>query len=494
MIDTPRRSIPRATFSLSGLALVLAGCAGEAPPPPSIVLVVVDTLRADRLPMYGGPPDAAPFLAELAERSLVFENAWSPSSWTLPATVSVLTSLHPFQHGVEDLVGLELPAGSEPVPVARIPDEVATLAEELRAAGYRTFGVVSNVLLGSEVGLERGFDRFVRLDDEDADAVNARVEAWRAEILAGGGEGAPFFLYLHYFDPHDPLHARAPWFERARAALWPAEPQPLRRPRDLDWMRTRLEPGPDATDPSEDLAGKPSAELTPAEVRAVVDWMRAAYDSEIGFVDARIRAVHALLGLERAVVAVLSDHGEEFLEHGDLTHGQNLHAETTRVPLILHVPGPDAPRGRVTAHVGTLDVAPTLLRLAGVAPRAQHAGRDLLALPGRSSDAPVLGRLSAKSGQDALAHDLRSIVRAGHRLIASGDGRLALYDLARDPLELHDVAAEHPELAAELLRALEELERAAPPFPHLRRIPTTPPSPALLEHLDGIGYTGGDDE
>jgi hypothetical protein len=187
MIDTPRRSIPRATFSLSGLALVLAGCAGEAPPPPSIVLVVVDTLRADRLPMYGGPPDAAPFLAELAERSLVFENAWSPSSWTLPATVSVLTSLHPFQHGVEDLVGLELPAGSEPVPVARIPDEVATLAEELRAAGYRTFGVVSNVLLGSEVGLERGFDRFVRLDDEDADAVNARVEAWRAEILAGGG-------------------------------------------------------------------------------------------------------------------------------------------------------------------------------------------------------------------------------------------------------------------------------------------------------------------
>jgi arylsulfatase len=146
----------------------------------------------------------------------------------------------------------------------------------------------------------------------------------------------------------------------------------------------------------------------------------------------------------------------------------------------------------VTAHVGTLDVAPTLLRLAGIAPRAQHAGRDLLAA--RPADASVLGRLSAKSGQDALAHDLRSIVRAGHRLIASGDGRLALYDLARDPLELHDVAAEHPELATELLRALEELERAAPPFPHLRRIPTTPPSPALLEHLDGIGYTGGDDE
>jgi arylsulfatase A-like enzyme len=470
-----------ARSAVPGLALAgLPGCAGEAEPGrPNLVLIVVDTLRADRLPMYGGPHDLAPFLGELGQRSLVFENAWSPSSWTLPATVSVLTSVHPFQHGVTDLIGLELPPEAERVAVNRIPDEVETLAETLGKAGYRTYGIVSNILLGTEVGMERGFERFVRLADEDAAAVNAQVEEWRVEILAA----EPFFLYLHYFDPHDPLHAREPWFERASATPWPDDPIPERDfAPDLDWMRTRLEPGPSG------LEGKTSAELSPTELRVVLNWMRAAYDSEIGFVDAHIRAVYEMLDLERAVVGFLADHGEEFYEHGDLTHGQNLYAETMRVPLLLQLPGPDAPCGRVQAHVGTLDVTPTLRRLAGLPPSVQDQGQDLLAGAGRG---PVLGRLDGKSGQHPLDVNLRSIVHDGYRLIAAGDERLELYDLATDPLERRDLAPQEPQLAAELLRQLERLEGSAPAYPRLRRLPTTAPSDALLEHLRGIGYAGG---
>jgi arylsulfatase A-like enzyme len=168
-----------------------------------VVLIVVDTLRADRLPFYGCARNTAPFLDELAQRSLVFENAWSPSSWTLPATVSILTSVHPFQHRVASLHGLELKPGDEPVPVDCIPAEVETLAESMQRAGYRTFGIASNVLVGSAVGFDRGFDRFVRLEDEDADAVNASAASWRDEMLAERP-----FLYVHYFDPHDTFHAR----------------------------------------------------------------------------------------------------------------------------------------------------------------------------------------------------------------------------------------------------------------------------------------------
>jgi arylsulfatase A-like enzyme len=168
-------------FAALVLVPVFAGsCAKGAEPRQNVVVIVVDTLRADRLGMYGCPRVTAPFLDELAQKSLVFENAWSPSSWTLPAAVSTITSVHPFQHGVTDFDGLELAPDEEPIPVNCIPDEVETLAETLGRAGYRTYGVVSNILVGAEVGFDRGFDRYVKLEDDDADVVNASVTSVRA--------------------------------------------------------------------------------------------------------------------------------------------------------------------------------------------------------------------------------------------------------------------------------------------------------------------------
>ncbi len=472
---------PSSTSSSLGaiIPLLLCACARGVERPPNVVLIVVDTLRTDRLPFHGSPRNTAPFLNELAERSLVFENAWSPSSWTLPAAVSILTSVHPFQHGVNNLIGLELEPGQEPVPVARIPAEVETMAEALSAAGYRTFGVVSNVLVGDAVGFDRGFGRFVQLQDEDAEAVNAVVAGWRDQML----QAEPFFLYLHYIDPHDTYHARAPWFDlQASAEGWPEISTKDIRLDWLDWFMTRIDPLP------EEFEGRKARELAPDEIHDLMVWAKAAYDSEIAYLDAHIRQVFELLRLEEAVVVCLADHGEEFWEHGELTHEQNLYCETLRVPLLLHMPQVGGPRGRAQAHVSTLDVLPTLRRLLGLSPSHQDQGQDLL---GDGDRRPVYALLESKSGQHELDRDLRSIVFGGRKVIALEGGRPELYDLAADPLERVDLAEQHPEIVAEMLRLLEETERAAPRYPRTTRLPQ-PPSEALLEHLRGIGYAGDD--
>lgn len=464
------------------LALLPACAIGVDPPRPNVALVVVDTLRADRLPFYGCPRNTAPFLNELAQRSLVFENAWSTSSWTLPATVSLVTSTHPFQHGVTNLIGLELEPGDEPVPVACIPDELETLAETMREAGYKTYGVVSNVLVGSAISFDRGFDRYVRLDDEDADAVNSIVKEWHEEMV----DDEPYFLYLHYFDPHDPFHARDPWFHLDTPLDelgWPPGEYPGREgdAADLDWVLTHLDPMP------EGFEGKTAADLSPAEVSEVMRWIRAAYDSEIGFVDARIREVYELLGLEDALVFLTSDHGEEFYEHGALTHGQNLYSETVRVPLLLQLPGDHARSGRVTTHSSILDVPPTLMGFLQQPQLPQYVGHDLLADP---SERPIIGVLEDESGRHPSEADLFSIVHEGHRLITTKGDASELYDMLSDPGEFYDLAERLPNTADQLLGDLLRVEEEAVRFPRTTRVPEESPTEELLQHLKGIGYVG----
>jgi arylsulfatase A-like enzyme len=478
-----RRRLLAVTEAL--LVCSLLGACGARPEharrPPNVVLILVDTLRPDRLPFYGGPSEAAPFLTGLARRSVVFGNAWSPSSWTLPSTVSILTSVHPFQHGVTDLIGLEPEPGEEPAPVNCIPAEIETLAETLAAQGYRTYGIASNILVGEPVGFHRGFDRFVQLADEPADRVNAQVELWQNEML----ESEPFFLYLHYFDPHDTFHARAPWFEAASSVVDKGWPEVTLDDRDdsfhkeIDWILTRIEPLPEA------LRGKQAADLSAEELDDLLEWLKAAYDSEIGYVDQHIGMLFERLGLEEAIVVLLSDHGEEFYEHGDLTHGQNLYGETVRVPLLVHLPGGER-AGHVDAPVSTLDVVPTLRRLLGLTQADQDEGQDLLAA---TRGRPIHGILEGKSGQHPLDEDMRSIVVDEHRLIEWGDGRVELFDVANDPWERADLSVAQPDTVTELRRRLDLLEGAAPRFARARCDPP-PIDDAMRERLQAIGYLG----
>jgi len=463
---------------------LLCHCASEpARPRPNVIIITIDTLRADRLPFFGAPLNTAPFFADLAERSVVYENAWAPSSWTLPSAVSVITSLHPFQHGVTHLDGLELGPDEEPVPVNCIPDSAETMAETLKAAGYRTYGIASNILVGSEVAFDRGFDRFVKLPDKEADAVNAVAESWREEML----EGEPFFFYLHYFDPHDTFHAREPWFENSLSSDesgWSTDYAAGAVNDDqLDWLMTRIDRLP------KELAGREARDLTASEIGQLLAWSKAAYDSEIGYVDSRIQEIYENFGMENAIVVLLADHGEEFYEHSHLTHGQNLYHETMRVPLLLQLPEELGQPGRIAANVSTLDLFPTLRRLLGLPPSTQDQGQDLMALRQGEEHDPVYGSVKGDVDAYAIGADLRSIIVGDYRLITASDGSAELYNLVSDPLEKSDLARQHPVVVTELLETLNALERAAPTFEHSTRLPP-PPDEAMLEHLKGLGYVG----
>lgn len=189
------------------LAAGLALAAALAPPRPvarrpDIVLIVIDTLRRDRLPFYGYEGATAPFLSRLAERGSVFENAYSTSAWTAPATTSLHTSLYPFQHGVvmgRTAVGALKSRGVR-VLLNRIPRRATPLAEALRAAGYTTFAVTQNPNLTQELGFDRGYSSFNPVEGRSAGSITRRLGVMRPKIRGR----RPYFLYLHYMDVHGP--------------------------------------------------------------------------------------------------------------------------------------------------------------------------------------------------------------------------------------------------------------------------------------------------
>jgi len=414
-----------------------SGCGRSAPERPNVLVIVVDTLRADRLPFYGGDAKNARFLDDWAARSVVFERAWSTSSWTAPATASLFTGVYPFQHGVH--LGLKafefLSRDGSQLELDRIPDPLETLPELLRSAGYRTFGVSDNPNVSEVQGFAAGFDRFESFSYAGANRVNAVLASFEAEIA----EAEPWFVYLHYMDPHQPYHVRRPWH------------------------RTPL-----ATD------------------RYAIN--AAAYDSEIGWVDEHLRQVFERLGVDSSTLIVFtSDHGEEFGEHGSGNHRFKLYSELTRIPLLLHHPGA-APR-RVRADVSLVDVLPTLRSILGLPPSEQDAGKDLTAFYEGVAEIPDERALFA-SRTTGMAWK-RSVVRGRYKLIETRPGGIELYDLGSDPGERKNLADEHGELSEELIRSYEDFRTSARTWDGVRaRVDI---SPEDLRRLRELGYADGDD-
>ena len=279
----------------------------------NIVLIVIDTLRSDHLPFYGYEKNTAPFLWDLSKKSVVFENAFSASSWTSPATASIFTSLYPYQHGV--LMGLLAIRNAQKIDpdikVHRIPEEITTIAELLKEQGYRTYGVSDNLNIGERQGFTQGFDRFRTFMYKQAPNLNQVVKGWKTKLTAKG----KYFLYLHYMEPHAPYHPRKPWYK-------PYE----------DKRKNRI----------------------------------SAYDSEINFVDLHIKKLFELFKWEKnTLVIVTADHGEGLWDHGLMAHGKTLHREEIQVPLMIYLPGKKIAK-RVTANVGTIDILPTVRDLVGL--------------------------------------------------------------------------------------------------------------------------------
>jgi len=421
---------------------------------PNILLILCDTLRADALGCYGGPKGLTPNLDRLASRGVLFEEAAAPSPWTLPSVVSVWTSLYPREHGLVEFDGV-------------VQGEVETLAERLSKAGYDCQAFVGNPLMTASRGFARGF-RFYDVYDYHVESRLFASRSFAGALRLSGLLGAvqqekspilwldlsrppflttilsfyvqdevlnerlsryasfarerPFFLFVHYVAPHSPY---------------------LRHP--YGFLKSQ-----------------------PAKTAANLGMLRSLYEGEVAYMDGVAQELLAQLDkdglLDNTVVVFVSDHGEEFLEHGKWEHGHSLYQEVLRVPLILA--GPGLPQGgRVRQRVELLDIAPTLLELAGASVPPSFSGRSLVPLlrgeEERYAPRPIFSELTSRY-LDPKA-DYTSVIGEKWKVIRRRDpsGRLLseeVYDLAADPSEKGPLVPP-PDATAPLKARLDAFER-----------------------------------
>ncbi|MGH9464447.1 MAG: sulfatase, partial [Thermoanaerobaculia bacterium] len=329
----------------------------EVPAPPNLLLVVVDALRADHLGCYGYPLPTSPNIDRLARESVVFDQAFAHSTWTKPSVATLLTSLYPSRHGLGRMA-VETDAGHRAEVLSR---RHLTLAEQLAKHGYATGAFGANVHLQRKTGFAQGFDRFESVRLLTASELDGR---WRAWLATGVAE--PWAAYLHLMDAHWPYDRYLPLAE-AEAASPGVNP----------FGDPTLAPEPPES--WQAVAGWAERHLDAANLAA----LRARYDAEIAFLDAAMGELLAWLaerGLaERTVVVLTADHGEGFYEHGQLQHSFRPYEEVSRVPLLVRTPTAFGIRpGRVAEPVGLVDLAPTLLKLAGAPPLPDAAGVSLV--------------------------------------------------------------------------------------------------------------------
>jgi arylsulfatase A-like enzyme len=418
---------------------------------PNIILISIDTLRPDHLSAYGYPIDTSPTLTGLAREGVTFANAYSTASWTAPAVVSLLTSALPIRHGVvHGVIRQGSLFGQETVPT-----DFPILADTLRQNGYRTLGVAANVHMEGAFGFARGFDRYSCPGFVDADRVLEEVRTWKPEI----DSGQPYFAWVHFFDPHEPYVAREPWLTEFLKG----------RPRHPD------------------LENRPSARifesmhLSPERL----DYVKLLYDSEIRYTDDYVAQVMRELGTtDDDLVIVVSDHGEEFGEHGLFAHGSSLNEASVRIPLIMRFPRREFGGRVVTEPVSILDVFPTIAEVAQAPPIASADGTSLLGglRNARVLPKPIFLQLSRRG------LDLRSLLLDQWKLVirAGPPDEIHLFNLREDPTERVDRTATEFDIVERLTRTLTTRLGSG------KDTPTTGTRQALtpeqVEALKSLGY------
>jgi arylsulfatase A-like enzyme len=440
---------------LLGFVALAAGAAACAPsgPRPDVVLVLVDTLRADHLGAYGYARPTSPTIDALAAEGVVFERAISASTWTKPAVASLFTALQPTEHGIVRQL-----RENDPELVSQVlPRSLPTLAERFRAARYRTIAAVRQPNLLAQMGFGRGFDVYDAPAHGDAFALVDRLLARLDEV-----EGdRPVFLYLHLLDVH-----------------WP-----------YDEMLPGVDPDAfGALDPDE-RAWVDRAAVRRARRRGYreLDWptMIARYDHGVRFADAAIGRLFDGLRerarWESTIVAVTADHGEGFAEHGRFEHSYEPFQEVARIPLVLRL-GAGGPRaaGRRATVVGLADLGPTLLELSGQSPWRRVSGRSFasVALGAEQPERAALVQMERAS----------ALVGSRHSLILGRNGGVRFFDLEADPAEKVNLAAGG--CSGPCREALAELRRREaalkpPPPTDAVRVDYTPEQ---LEELRALGY------
>ncbi len=408
-----------------GLTSTLVSCAREQPKPKSVLLIVVDTLRADYLGTYGYERATSPHIDALAEESLVFLKAFSNAPWTVPSMGSLLTGLDSSRHGAGRVLRRNGRIVTEDgnKTFHALDSSVSTLAEMLSNEGYETAAFVNNTIVNHSLGFARGFDIFDWSDDKTRNASDL-VEAanqWLAD------RQTPFFAWVHLMDPHLPY-------------------SPVRKVRG----RFTGEIEADMKLPVRGLSKLRTGRLDEDQRRFV----RAAYAEELVFVDEQIgrllRHLEEQGFAEDTVVILTSDHGEELFEHGGFEHGHALFQEVLHIPMLIRWPGVE-PR-RVAHPVSLVDIAPTLYEAFDLPPIPATTGTsllDLVASGPEPSDRAILV-------EDMLyGRDGRALVRWPQKLVLRDGSPPRLFDLESDPGEQHDLAKADPETVERLRQELE---------------------------------------
>jgi arylsulfatase A-like enzyme len=407
---------------------------------PNVVLIIADTLRADHIGPYGASDVKTPALDRLAMDGVVFQNAFAHSSWTRPSIATILTSLYASSHQVMHKTDV-------------LPDDVVTIAETMKAGGYRTSGFVTNINVAPSFNFQQGFDSYrylapsfffgatdsgsklslysgMRLIRERFLSKNKYVENYYQDGMTVNGQSVPwldangqepFFTLIHYMDPHDP-YFEIPYNGKAIARVEDSHPD-----------------------------GSRAAEL------------RALYVANIEYLDQFVGAVMEQLRsagvYDNTVIAFVSDHGEEFYEHEGWWHGTTLYDEQIHVPLIIKRAANEGAGGRIAELVGMIDVTPTLLAAVGLEAAASAQGRDLFGNP------TALAAVYAE--EDHEGNILESIRTAEWKLVLANEGNprgletVELYNIAADPGETNNMAQSKPDVVTELRRDLDSLRGVA---------------------------------
>jgi len=420
-----------------------------APPKPNVLFVLVDTLRADRV----GRGTLTPFLDRLADGALVYDRAYAPSSWTVPSVASLLLGRRPFEHGALDFGAV-------------LPDADATLPELLHAHGFETAALLGSGLLIA-TPFERGFDVYQLVGHPgfttkpDGAELNAAALDW----LDHRDAARPFFLYLHYMEPHFPYRPhdgltapRSPELKTADAVLG---------------FRAASGAHVESSEQQRSVW-----HFSPVERQRLAD----LYDGEVAYLDGLLAALFAGFesrgALADTVVVVTADHGEDFGEHGLYGHGVSLYETSIRVPLIVRLPHASSGT-HVARPVESAGIARTLLGVLGIDPPASFTiGALPLGADGRGD--PVVSELGRIETFTIWRHRA-AVVTGDRKLLVGSDGTPEIYDLRADAAE---EAAGQPRP--------DDVRRAA--AADLRPPGATPgesPSPEMMERLRALGYAGG---
>lgn len=450
------------TFWLSG-----CGKQGRGKRKPNVILIMIDTLRTDRLGCYGSRAGITPEIDKFTRGAVRFEKAFSHAPWTLPSIASLFTSRYPLQHR----------AGGRLGAFRILSDKAVTIGEVFQRAGITTGAITNVILLTETFGMSQGFDTIDAAVPRDNFLLRRAGSTTQAALRwLEKHNRRQFFFFVHYFDPH----------------LTYDPPQPFRR---------RLADAKDA-DSNDFIFGtkRDMFDLRSGQANITLETivrLEKLYNGEVAYVDYEIGKLLSgisKLGLdENTIVIITSDHGEEFGEHGGFEHGHTLYNELLYVPLIIRVPGLTHPQiktatasdedASIQTTVRQIDIAPTLCELAGIASEPAFVGRSLVdLLKGKQEeDRPVLseGNMWGPSGISWRRDDFKLIQQPSTR-------SFLLFDINTDPAEQHNLASKMQEICTKMARDLDIVLRTILPPSVVGQTPKL--SEEEIQLLRSLGY------